>query len=202
MRGDALRRGHRWTAGALVMGTLALGGCTGDPGPGPTGSASTSASPTAAASPSPTPIVAPVRPAEMERSDEVGALAAAEYFMELYAYTFRTGDLTEWNAVSGQTCGFCSNARAEVERVYGAGGRFVGGGLEDLDEVRVVGVDEQLVVFGVQLRYAYAEGSEVSAAADVVDQIAPDEGYVVLDVAPSVRGWILMGGAAQDGPVG
>jgi len=138
----------------------------------------------------------------MDRTDEIGAVAAAEYFMELYSYIFSTGDLAEWDLVSGQTCRFCSNARSEVARVYDPGGRFTGGHLEILDEVRVVGFDEQLAVFGVQVRYAFAAGSEVGADSTVTQAIARDEGYVVLDVAPSTRGWVLMGGAAQSGPVG
>lgn len=56
-----------------------------------------------------------------------GAAAAARYFMELYPYVLATGDLAEWDAISADTCDFCINTRAEVERLEAAGLRSVGG---------------------------------------------------------------------------
>ena len=47
--------------------------------------------------------------------------------MSLYPYVLATGDLAEWNAMSADTCDFCTNTRAEVERLQGAGQRSLGG---------------------------------------------------------------------------
>ena len=40
-------------------------------------------------------MAAPEPPAELERTDEVGAAAAAEYFLELYPYVLQTGDVED-----------------------------------------------------------------------------------------------------------
>lgn len=61
-----------------------------------------------------------------------GAAAAASYFMELYPYVLATGDLAEWDAISADTCDFCINTRAEVERLEAAGLRSIGGGQNSL----------------------------------------------------------------------
>ena len=197
MRGEALRWGRRWAPGVAVMGVLAagvlaLGGCTADADAEPGPSVSTSGSPTVSASPSQSPIVAPVRPAEMERSDEVGALAAAEYFMELFAYVMATGDVVEWDAVSDPSCGFCAGVRGDVVRVYEAGGRFEGLSLTTAGS-EVLGYDEVLNGFGVGITFELPAGLERSAAGDVVGERAGDSGLAVLDVTPSEQGWHLVG---------
>ncbi len=64
----------------------------------------------------------PERPAEMDRADEVGADAAAQYFLELYLYAYLTGDLTEWNAMSLEECEFCASVASDVESLTVDGG--------------------------------------------------------------------------------
>lgn len=56
-----------------------------------------------------------------------GAAAAASYLMQLYPYVLATGDLSEWDALSADTCDFCVNTRDEVERLRSAGLRSLGG---------------------------------------------------------------------------
>ncbi len=119
-------QGGRTTRAAVVTGgmvVLVAGGCTGgspEPG-GPATSATTDTtfSPTATPSSSPTldAMMPPERPAEMsDQSATGGASAAASYFFALYPpYVFASGDLTEWSALSSETCEYCQNVRRSVE---------------------------------------------------------------------------------------
>ncbi|WP_034230102.1 DUF6318 family protein, partial [Actinotalea ferrariae] len=99
-----------------------------------------------------------------------GAIAAAEYMVRLYAYALSTGELQEWEEVSSDTCEFCTNTRAEVERVYVPGGYFTGGEVESLFDTRVVGFDEQLGIYGVEVGFAISGGAEHAASGAVVDE--------------------------------
>jgi len=63
----------------------------------------------------------------MSQPSADGAAAAAGYFMSLYAYVLATGDLTEWDAMSGAACDFCANTRTQVDALHGAGSRSLGG---------------------------------------------------------------------------
>lgn len=63
----------------------------------------------------------------MDAAGPDGAAAAASYLMELYPYVLATGDLTEWDVLSADTCDFCANTRAEVQELVAAGQRSVGG---------------------------------------------------------------------------
>ncbi len=64
----------------------------------------------------------PVWPVEAEQNDPTGAQQAAIYFMRLYPYAFATGDLTQWEAMSESTCGFCSNVTDAVTELHEDGG--------------------------------------------------------------------------------
>ena len=203
MRGEALRWGRRWAAGVAVMGVLAagvlaLGGCTADADAEPGPSVSTSGSPTVSASPSQSPIVAPVRPAEMERSDEVGALAAAEYFMELHEFTYASGSTTEWSAASGQSCGFCTSVLQAVTSAYSAGGR-IENGASSFTDFALVGHDIGLNVFGVSLSFDVEESRRIDAAGTVTGVIPAESGTLILELAPSARGWTIFGADVADG---
>ncbi|TFH72166.1 DUF6318 family protein [Cellulomonas sp. HD19AZ1] len=116
-----MRMQGRTTRAAVVTGMVVLvaGGCTGSPEPGPATSATTDTtfSPTATPSSSPTldAMMPPERPAEMSDRSATGASAAASYFFALYPYVFASGDLTEWSALSSETCEYCQNVRRSVE---------------------------------------------------------------------------------------
>jgi len=53
-----------------------------------------------------------------------GAIAAAKYFVELYVYAHRSGDLAPWSEMSGPECDFCAHVVERVEEVYDAGGHI------------------------------------------------------------------------------
>lgn len=189
-----------------ALGVLALTGCTGaDAQPEPVATevvtASPPATPTPSPKPTPEPVTAPERPPEMDQPDEAGAVAAAEHVLEVYAYTFRSGDLDAWSRLSGQSCEFCDNTRADVERVYSAGGSYSGGELSDVFDIQVVGRDDQLGVFGVQVGFEISGGQEFDATGQVVDEFAEERSYILVELVPSTRGWVLVGGTALEGPV-
>jgi hypothetical protein len=132
----------------------------------------------------------------MKGADETSAVATAKYFMELYEYAMRSGDLTEWNYVSGQTCKFCENTAAHVAAIYTAGHHLTGRTMEITDGT-VRAFDEQMGVYSVLVSYTVAPGAEVDASGSISRQLTGESGRLVVDVLPSVRGWVLMGGSAQ-----
>ena len=64
----------------------------------------------------------PVRPPEMDENTQMGAIAAAVYFMKLYPYAYATGDLTQWQAMSEPECVFCASVVTNVTNLHAAGG--------------------------------------------------------------------------------
>jgi len=116
----------------LIAAGVLVAGCTGEAAPvEPTGVTTPEVSESATPTPSPTPAadvtVPPERPAAMATPSAEGAAAAASYFISLYPYVLATGDLTEWNAMSTETCDFCTNTRTEVDQLQSAGLRSIGG---------------------------------------------------------------------------
>jgi len=69
----------------------------------------------------------PERPAAMDEHTVEGAIAAGKYFVQLYPYIYATGDLSEWNELSGKSCKFCAGAKDHVVKLHESGG-FVRGG--------------------------------------------------------------------------
>lgn len=86
--------------------------------PRPAGSVLAPPSPTSAM---PTVPPLPTPPADMARDDEVGAVAAARYFLDLYAYTESTQDTGPWEAMSHDDCVFCRSVLDDVATQVAAG---------------------------------------------------------------------------------
>ena len=209
--GEPSRRRRRRLRGrvAVVLATVTaavlvlVGGCTaGSPVPEQTFAEYTPTStPTPTATPTPTPttapVAAPIRPADMQRTDEVGAVAAASYFMELFSYVYRSGDLTEWDHISAQDCGFCANVRSDVATVYGAGGHYTGGTIA-LENAELVGRDNALGVFAVHVPFELGALEQSDRAGVVVEQVDVEIGRARLEVIFTVKGWTLLGGRSDD----
>lgn len=174
---------------------LVLAGCTGEVPVEPTPAPTTAPSPTA--TPTPEAITPPERPAEMDRNDDVGAMAAGEYFMRLFSYVMRTGDVEEWDAISGQTCEFCASIRALAADTYSAGGRFTGGETT-LGVPEILKFDESLAAYAVAIDFAIEGGEELDAAGREVREMPAETGRAVLDVAPSARSWVLLEGSSSE----
>lgn len=180
----------------LVAAAVLAAGCTAEeaPEPGPIESSTPDAvvtTPEPSAEPTEEPVVAPVRPPEMDRLDEVGAVAAARYFIELEEYVFRTGDLAQWSQISLQDCGFCQGVREQAERVYGGGGRHTGS-VVTTGDARLVGHDEALNGYAVEVEYSAGPGYELDATGAVVAELPVERGYMVLDVLPVEGAWALL----------
>lgn len=114
----ATRAAVRAAAMTLVLaGALSAASCTG-PGaivtetPAPTLTAS------AQPSPSPTPLtdaeLLALMPPDAAYPDLRGAIATAEFFVELFAVAFNAHDTQVWLALSGDSCGFCAGVASDI----------------------------------------------------------------------------------------
>ncbi|WP_249375710.1 DUF6318 family protein, partial [Actinomyces sp. 187325] len=65
---------------------------------------------------------APERPEGMDEFTPEGAMASVEYFLNLVPYIHATGDLSDWQAMSSQDCGFCTNGVNEATALHQDGG--------------------------------------------------------------------------------
>lgn len=189
---------HTIAAALLAVGTMtgALSSC-GKPAPEPTATSASSApaptatepSPTPTASPSPTP---PAKPAGWTSNDDAGALAAAQYFMDLYNYVIATGDLTEWKALAAPDCGFCSSVATTTGDVYGAGGHIEGGAIT-VSEPAVVGRDEAFAITTVEMRYSTDAVRDVAADGAAISSTPAESAWVAADLYFTGSGWQLYG---------
>lgn len=135
----------------IVLATLALAACTSTPAePSPSTPTASDArtlapstlppSPTRRpASPAPTAATGadqdmttpPVRPAGLDGpATEDSAGDVGRYFLQLFPYALATGDLEEWDALSGEECKYCAHLRALVTDVHEAGNHGTGGAPE------------------------------------------------------------------------
>lgn len=72
--------------------------------------------------------VEPQRPEALQApASEENAVAVATYFLALFPYAVATGDLSAWDALSGDTCKYCASVRNIVGEIYGAGNHGLGG---------------------------------------------------------------------------
>lgn len=64
----------------------------------------------------------PGRREGMDERSPSGAAASAAYFLTLYPYVYATGDLTDWEEMSAEGCGFCSSVAESVNDLHSDGG--------------------------------------------------------------------------------
>ncbi|WP_155859479.1 DUF6318 family protein [Cellulomonas sp. KRMCY2] len=145
-------------------------------------------------------MTAPVRPAEMERSDEVGAAAAAEYFLRLFPYVMQSGDLEEWALISTTDCEFCSTVRGWVEDFAAADEDYAGG------DVTVAGVhvfpqDAVLGGYTVQLEFTQADARVAGPDGVVTRSVEAYGEYAFVDVIRSQTGWVLVELVTREEPL-
>lgn len=121
--------GRRAVAVGVAVGLLAA--CAGSPEVEPS-APPTQAEATPSPTPTPTPTAAPEtippeRPAAMDEISTEGAEAVARYFLSLHMYAYRTGDLSDWRALSAPECAFCSSVADGVEAAIVSEQRAEGG---------------------------------------------------------------------------
>ena len=136
----AARRGLGHLLLLLVVVVVGAGGCQALGHPDAEGRVSSSETPPTATASAPASVSAslsaeeqalreaalsmpkPERPAGMDELSPEGLRLAGEYVLALYPYTFATGDLSDWRALSTPECGFCNNVINNVTGMHAAGG--------------------------------------------------------------------------------
>jgi hypothetical protein len=64
--------------------------------------------------------------------DVQGAVVTAQFFLELYAPMFHTGDTEVWDALTGATCGYCTDASQDAASLAADGWTATGGEVEPI----------------------------------------------------------------------
>ena len=181
---------------AAVAALVLVTGC-GTADPGPTGSPTESVSVAPSPTPTETPLAEPTQPPEMERDDEVGAVAAAEYFMELYEYVLKTGDDEAWSLASGDECAFCSGLSDAVSARYADDGRFERESPAVYADFSIVSHDDVAGIYRVELTFSSIGVTSVDEDGTIASTAGPEQGTLTLGVIPAARGWVLLGGSAD-----
>ncbi|MCL3863100.1 DUF6318 family protein [Actinotalea sp. K2] len=188
--GFVVIRGACRATGAAVAVALLLAGCAQEPRPQPT-FATLDPLPTPSPTPTVEPVTKPERPAEMDRTDEVGAAAAAEYFLELYQYVLATGDFSEWGLVANPGCDFCSSVQGWVEPLYSSGGRYEGGRMS-LSSPKATSADPATGTHTVALLFEQASGRELDQTGTEIGTGSASSGMIRVEVFIAEIGWVLV----------
>ncbi|ROS79122.1 DUF6318 family protein [Cellulomonas sp. PhB143] len=211
--------------GLLVAATLAtagLAGCSGaEPSPGGDATSSAPAPEKSASAPAgePTPTGSatpdgsdkeaedvdaadappkPDRPADMKRTDERGAAAAATYFLELYPYVMATGDTKEWDAMSyDDTCDFCVDASKKAIKLKDRNQHYIGGDV-DIQTVDVLDKDTLVKGYPVDLNYAQSAARITDSHGVRVDGSNATKGHIGVDVAYATTMWRVLAVSTAD----
>ena len=64
----------------------------------------------------------PVKPSNMNEESDMGAIASVYYFLDLYRYTYVTGNTNEIEAMSEDQCKFCRSTIDNATNLHNAGG--------------------------------------------------------------------------------
>ncbi|MFJ2297593.1 DUF6318 family protein [Oerskovia paurometabola] len=149
-------------------------------------------SPTPTPTPTSTGPVKPERPADMDRTDEVGAAAAATYFLELYPYVMATQDTAEWNAISYlELCEFCVKVASDVEEYRSAGSSYTGGEVS-VEVTKTYPIDTLLGAYPVDVRLAQAESAVTDPSGRAVDRTEAAAGPLRVELIHNGAMWLLL----------
>jgi len=188
---------RRRTVGILaVAGMLALGGCTGGAKkPEPLASASadppTTASPTTTRIPSAPSVAKPERPADMDRTDEVGAGAATDYFVALYPYVLSTGDSTDWALMSSSACNFCAGIASDAGEVSMHKVNYQGGAIR-LSNIKVLAKDEAVGGYPIEAEFIQDPETRSDSVGSILSETTGDSGSVRIEVINSGAKWQVL----------
>jgi hypothetical protein len=187
------------------MAALCVSGCTGrepevaEPSGTPSGTVNPVPSQTAVPTPTPSPDVPapPDPPADLARTDEVGAMAAAEHFVSLYAYTMQTGDTGHWSAMSAESCGFCIRIRDDAERMAANGDSYEGGAIT-LSNLTVSPLDEATAAYPVDASFTQTPVRHTAKDGSVLTETDGDSGVVLIDVTNAGGQWRILSVVVED----
>ena len=193
----------RRMVGAVLVGcALVLGGCGGaspapEPSPSATAEPSAPEPPTPAPTPSASAVARPERPADMDRTDEVGAAAAAEYFLELYPYVLATGDSVDWLAMSSDACGFCSGIGRDAADVRAREVTYAGGAIELLS-LKVLKKDEAVGGYPVESIFVQEPETRRDPAGNMLSETEGDSGSIRIDTIRLDGAWQILAVVVSD----
>jgi len=190
---------------ALVSVSLVSACTSREPEPAPSDEPRPVVRTTPPATPSPTPTSSPTSelpavptpPPEISRTDDVGAAAAATYFLQLYSYMMQTGDVAAWDAMSLKSCGFCKRAREFSLATVAANQRFSGAEFSVVSTF-VHPIDPMLQAYPVDLTFTQTSGEQTDANGEVLLFSPADKGVVGVDIAHLPDGWKVLAVTAQD----
>jgi hypothetical protein len=180
-----------------VVVVLALGGCGGSASPVP--SASASPSPSAAASPSASPSASvapsgapsaspttvPSPPADADERTASGVQAFARYFFDVVNHAYATGSTATLKKLSSKDCKTCANWLANIDAVYGAGGRIRGSQVRVVSSSAAAPGETALV----NVETVVSEQVELDAKGKTVKTYPEEKGLLVLTLERVDAGW-------------
>ncbi|QTE29135.1 hypothetical protein [Pengzhenrongella sicca] len=184
-----------------ALATLLLAGCTGQDPPAPPPDFQ-SAEPTPTTTPTPTPSPTPEfpePPADLVRTDEVGAAAAAGYFVALYPLVLSTGNVDAWDAISGDPCEFCESIRRDALSMAQKGESY-SGGVIGLSDVEVLGRDDLIGGYPVDAKFVQSPSLYQAADGSIITQTDGDSGIVRIDTLNTSAGWKILAVVVRDAP--
>ncbi|QJW36590.1 DUF6318 family protein [Cellulosimicrobium protaetiae] len=180
----------------LVVGWM-VAGCTGGGEPGPSPSVDDPVVPSPAESETPEPSAAetgpvkPERPAAMDRDDAEGAAAAAKYFLELYPYVMTSSDTAEWEAMSHQECGYCSNALASATWLADNAATFVGGGTT-VQVLESYGRDTETGIYPLDVASTQEAITVSGAGGEAIDNVPKSDSKFRVEVGRNSGAWVVV----------
>jgi hypothetical protein len=180
---------------ASLVALAGLAGCTGNADAGPSPTTTVAGEPTASTSPDVV-VEKPERPAAMDRDDAEGAAAAAEYFIELYPYVMATGDTDEFEAMSHEACGFCSDVLNSASANEAASYTYIGGDVT-VDVQEVLEQDALTGIIPINVRVEQAESSTLDEFGDKIASASAELNESRVEVADSGDGWVIVEIAPQ-----
>lgn len=132
----------------------------------------------------------------MDTDDAEGAAAAAEYYVELYAYVMTSGDTAEWEAMSHAVCDSCSVLISDAKGMEERNDQLTGGEIiATVDDPNFYVRDEQTGIYPLDVRVEQAamsisdrSGTELFSSTATTDvqrvEMGRNEGsWVVVTIA-------------------
>ncbi len=189
-----MTRSRAILAATIAAAALLVAGCDSDspttPSPEPTTTdpgtdAAPSASPSAV-------VVKPDRPAELDDDGPAGAEAAAVYFLELDDYIMKTGDTAEWEAMSQESCEYCTDRLDQAHLIAERGDMFEGGEAQ----IRVLHTyeqDEATGIWPIDVEIKEARSTITDANGSVVFEQDPQTTTARVEVARGNGQWTIVG---------
>lgn len=130
----------------------------------------------------------------MQNDDEAGARAAAEYFVELFAYAVRTQDSAELEGFCDPESNFCSGIVDEISADLVAGNITVGGAATfSIDRLDIPAELPFYVAWGHVERSPFVVYDK---ADDVFFEDPGSAGPFMVAVQYSGHGWVVKGAEA------